>query len=157
MSTAEAQAIRALRVVLVDGRPERRRLVRQVLEGTGLMATVIGEADSQPAALALLDQHDADLVILEIQMPVQEGLGTVAALRDRFSRLRIVVCSFHRDVATKARALDQGADAYLDKPVSAEDLKAVLGRLFADFGPQRQSPLEGSPSPPHRWGEPVPQ
>lgn len=79
VSTAEAQAIRALRVVLVDGRPERRRLVRQVLEGTGLMATVIGEADSQPAALALLDQHDADLVILEIQMPVQEGLGTVAA------------------------------------------------------------------------------
>lgn len=157
MSTAEAQAIRTLRVVLVDVRSERRRLVRQVLEGPGLMATVIGEADSQPAALALLDRHDADLVILEIQMPVEEGLGTIGALRDRFSRLRIVVCSFRRDVATKARALDQGADAYLDKPVSADDLKAVLGRLFADVAPQRQSPLEGSPSPPYRWGEPVPQ
>jgi len=140
--------------VLVDARAERRRLVRQVLEGPGLMATVIGEADSQPAALALLDSHDADLVILEIQMPVQEGLETIAALRDRFSRLRIVVCSFHRDITTKARALDQGADAYLDKPVSADDLKAALGRLFADFAPQRQSPPEGWPSPPHHWASP---
>ena len=157
VSTAEAQDIRTLRVVLVDPRAERRRLVRQVLEGPGLMATVMGEADSQAATLVLLERHDVDLVILEIQMPVQEGLGTIAALRDRFSRLRIVVCSFHRDLATKARALDQGADAYLDKPVSADDLKAVLGRLFADFAPQRQSPLEGWPSSPHRWGEPASQ
>ena len=157
MSTAGVQDIRTLRVVLVDARAERRRLVRQVLEGPGVMATVIGEADSQPAALALLDRQDADLVILEIQMPVQEGLETIAALRDRFSRLRIVVCSFHRDRATKERALDQGADAYLDKPVSAVDLKAVLARLFADVAPQRQSALEGWPSPPHRRGAPASQ
>ena len=37
------------------------------------------------------------------------------------------------------------------------DLKAVLGRLFADFAPQRQSPPEGWPSSPHRWGEPASQ
>src|SRR5688572_30384909 len=108
VSTAGAQDIRTLRVVLVDARVERRPLMRQVLEGPGVMATVIGEADSQPAALALLDRHDAELVILEIQMPVQAGLETIAALRDRLLRLGIVVCSFHRDVATKARALDQG-------------------------------------------------
>ena len=65
-STVAAQAIRTLRVVLVDPKAERRRLVRQVLEGPGLMATVIGEADSQAAALALLERHDVDLVILEI-------------------------------------------------------------------------------------------
>ena len=67
VSTVEAQAIRTLRVVLVDPRAERRRLVRQVLEGPGLMATVMGEADSQAATLVLLERHDVDLVILEIQ------------------------------------------------------------------------------------------
>ena len=65
------------------------------------------------------------------------------ALRDRFSRLRIVVCSFHRDVATKACASIKGHDAYLDNPVSAADLKAVVGRLVAGFAPQRSRPRSG--------------
>jgi CheY-like chemotaxis protein len=116
----------ALRVMLVDTRPERRLLVRQLVESTGLAATDIGEAASTAEAMELLNHQDRDVAVVEIQMPVSGGLETIAALRSRSPGLRIMVCSFRCDSATKERALAQGADAYLDKPVSTLRLKALL-------------------------------
>ena len=122
----------ALRVLVVDVRPERRELVRHLVEGTGLVEGDVGEAGSSAEAMDLLDQTDRDLAVVEIQMPVPEGLETIAALRRRSSDLKIVVCSFHGDAATKERALAQGADTYLDKPVNAQSLAAALRRLFPE-------------------------
>lgn len=121
-----------LRVLLVDARPERRELVRHLVTGTGLVADDVGEAGSSAEAVDLLDQSDRDVAVVEIQMPVPEGLETIAALRRRSSELRIVVCSFQCDTATKEQALAQGADTYVDKPVNAESLAAVLRRLFPE-------------------------
>ncbi len=128
---AEEPDPRAFRVVLVDPQPERPQVMRHVVERSALAATVIAEADNKAGAVELLERSDAELVVLEIQ-PVEEGLDTIAALHSRWPRLRIVVCSFHRDEATKRRALDLGAGAYLDKPVGPAELTAVLRELFAD-------------------------
>jgi len=136
---------RGLRVLLVDIRPERRQLVRHLIESTGLAAPGIAEADDKARALELLDHYDADVVVLDIQMPVEEGLNTIAALRGRSPRLRIVVCSFHHEAATKARALAQGADAYLAKPVGAADLKRVLQRLSEEPPPGSRAPVRNHP------------
>jgi CheY-like chemotaxis protein len=130
-------------VLLVDARPERRELIRHLVEGTGLVGEDVGEAGSSAEAVELLDRSDRDLAVVEIQMPVPEGLETIAALRRRSSALKIVVCSFKVDEATKARALAEGADTYVDKPVNAESLAAVLRRLFpetAETGGLHQPP-----------------
>src|SRR5712691_11220143 len=106
VSTAEPEPDRnTLRVVLVDTRPERRQLVRHLVESTGLVATDIGEAANTAEAVELLDREDRDVVVVEIQMPVSQGLETIAALRSHSPGLRIVVCSFHCAPATKERAL----------------------------------------------------
>jgi CheY-like chemotaxis protein len=115
-----------LRVVLVDDRPDRRRLVRQIVVSTGLELTDTADADDGASAIALIEAQGADVAIVEIQMPIREGLAAITALRSRFSRLRIVVCSFHVDPATKQLALDAGADAYLDKPVRSEQLREAM-------------------------------
>jgi CheY-like chemotaxis protein len=138
-----------LRVVLVDSRADRRQLIRHLVEGTGLAAPDIAEAGSQAEAIALLGRHEVDVVIVEIQMPIDEGLETIAALRRFSSQIRIVVCSFHRDAATKEHARVRGADAYLDKPMGFATLKATLLELFPEFalgstGP----PPEAAPWPP---------
>jgi CheY-like chemotaxis protein len=138
----------ALRLMLVDTRPERRLLVRHLVESTGLAATDIGEAASTAEAIELLDHQDRDVAIVEIQMPVSQGLETIAALRSRSPGLRIVVCSFRCDSATKERALGQGADAYLDKPVSTSHLKALL----RGFGSE---PSSGSEAPPQEDLQPL--
>jgi DNA-binding NarL/FixJ family response regulator len=119
----------ALRVVLVDARDERRQVMRHVVEGTEAGATVVGQADSSATAIDVVGQQEADVVVLEIQMPLGQGLETVVALRKSFPNVGIVVCSFHLDPATKQQALAQGADAYLAKPIGPRDLNAVLRTL----------------------------
>jgi len=138
-----------LRVMLVDARPERRELIRHLVQGTGLAGIDVGEAGSGAEAVELLDRADRDVAVVEIQMPVNEGLETIAALRRRSPALRIVVCSFHGDRATKELALGGGADVYLDKPVSSETFKSVLRQFFPeapsvpDARPQERPPPTG--------------
>jgi two-component system chemotaxis response regulator CheY len=144
LSTFESTGTASLlRVLLVDARSERRELVRHLVESTGLADTDVGEAGSGAEAVELLDQADRDVAVVEIQMPVNKGLETIAALRRRSPALRIVVCSFHCDPVTKELALGGGADVYLDKPVSSETLKSVLREFFPEAPTVRDAlPLE---------------
>jgi two-component system chemotaxis response regulator CheY len=118
-----------LRTVLVDVRPERRLLFRNLVESTGMAGPDIAEAAGAAEAAELLEQADRDVVFVEIQ-PVNDGLETIAAVRSRSPGVRIVVCSFHGDPDTKAQALAGGADVYLDKPVSSFRLTTVLRGFF---------------------------
>jgi len=117
------------RVILVDTRPERLRVMRMLLDRSGLV-TVVGEADSQSSALEQAGREGADLAIVEIQMPVDEGLATVAALRRDFPELRIVVCSFDQNATTRRLADENGCDAYVGKPIDLGRLADLL-RHFA--------------------------
>jgi DNA-binding NarL/FixJ family response regulator len=117
------------RVVIVDVRAERLRVTRSLLERSGLV-DVVGETDSQTGALEVVARTSADLVLLEIQMPIDEGVATVGALRALFPDLRVVVCSFHQEAVARQRALEGGADAYLTKPIHLAALRALLGQFF---------------------------
>jgi len=135
-----------VRVVAVDTRRERRQVIRQLLEHSFRPAE-IAEADSRAAAIELVQRCHPDLVVLEIQMPLEEGLDTIAALRLASPRPRIVVCSFHRDAATIQDALDRGADAYVTKPASSGDLRAALGPLPVERASRHRPPNERPVSP----------
>ena len=106
--------------------------MRHVVAATGPAAPEIAEASTAAEATALLDDARCDIVLVEIQLPVEVGLETIAVLRSQSQHVRIVVCSFHGDEATKAQARAVGADAYLDKPVSSRSLQEVLRSLAAD-------------------------
>ncbi|MFN2502826.1 MAG: response regulator [Acidimicrobiales bacterium] len=130
----------ASRVVLVDARDDRRQLMRNVVGGDDAKSLLVGEADSSAAALAVVSEQQADVVILDVQMPLSEGLVTIAALRQSHPHLGIIVCSFDLDQATVQRVLDQGADMCLAKPVGRMDVLAALGRLRDDRQGAGQQP-----------------
>ncbi len=115
-----------VRIVAVDSRNERRHVMRRLLE-LCVEETEIGEADSREAAIELVGRCRPEVVVLEIAMPLQEGLDTITALRLLSPPPRIVVCSFQHDAATVQAALDRGADAYVKKPVGSVELRAALG------------------------------
>lgn len=117
---------RRTRLVLVDARQDRRSVMRQVFEHSGVDATVVAEADSGEAAVALVEQHRVQVAVVELPLPAPEGLAMVAQLRRRLPDLAIVVISFAGDTAIKEAALTGGADAYLVKPVSAREVMAVV-------------------------------
>lgn len=115
-----------VRVVVIDGRHDRRELMRYVVEQGGPDVSVVGYADGQDSAVEAVDRLQANAVLLEIQLPVDQGLDTISSLRHDYPALRIIVCSFHQDPITKRAALARGADAYLIKPLSPRDLHSLL-------------------------------
>ena len=112
------------RVVLIDPR-EERRAITSLLVGRCPTLTVVGLAGDLAEAEPQILAERADLALLEIQLPVTEGLSVITALRERFPALRIVVCSFHRDVTTREEALRRGAHGYLTKPLDIGELLAL--------------------------------
>ena len=115
-----------VRVVVIDDRHDRRQLMSYVVEQADADVSVVGYADGPVSAVQAVDQLKANTAVLEIQLPVTQGLDTISALRDDFPSLRIVVCSFHDPATTKRAALARGADAYLVKPLSPRDLHQLL-------------------------------
>jgi len=149
LATAIAVAPDDVRVVAVDTRHERRQVMRQLLEVTFTPAQ-IAEAEDRAAAIELVDRCHPDVVVLEIQMPLEEGLETISALQVMSPRPRIVVCSFRRDPAAIQGALDRGADAYLTKPASAAQIRTALGHLperVLRHRPPNERPVSPPPPP----------
>ncbi|MDQ1517658.1 MAG: hypothetical protein QOE80_3488 [Actinomycetota bacterium] len=138
-----------VRVVAVDSRSERRQVIRRLLEHS-FKPEEIAEADSRQSAIDLVDRCRPDLVVIEIQMPLEEGLETITALSLVSPRPRIVVCSFHRDAATVLAALDRGADAYVTKPAGSAELRAACGVPLPERNVRHRPPNERptSPAPP---------
>jgi len=115
------------RVVLIDPREERRAITNLIIKNCRPI-TVVGLAGSLGEAETQIRAEHAHAALVEIQMPVTQGLVTITALRNQFPDLRIVVCSFHSDPATREAARTHGADGYLNKPLEVDDLvEAIVG------------------------------
>jgi DNA-binding NarL/FixJ family response regulator len=112
-------------VVLLDPRDERRAITALLVDRSTLLS-VVGSVGTLAEAETRIRTGQAEVVLMEIQMPVAEGLDAVGALRHQFPDLWIVVCSFHADSATRAAARLQGADGYLSKPLQIDDLLTFL-------------------------------
>ena len=128
-----------VRVVMIDDRYDRRQLMSYVVEQAGDDVSIVGHADGPVTAVEAVGRLNATAVVLEIQIPVSQGLDTVSALRDDFPNLQIIVCSFHHDATTKRAALARGADAYLVKPLSPRGLHQLLRSARRDISGQRDS------------------
>jgi ActR/RegA family two-component response regulator len=137
-----------VRVVAVDSRAERLHVMRRLLEHS-FQSSEIAEADSREAAVELVGKCQPEVVVVEIQMPLEVGLETIEALSGMSPRPRIVVCSFRHDTATTRAALDRGADAYVAKPAGVADLRAALWAPSPDDSVRHRPPNERpvSPSP----------
>jgi DNA-binding NarL/FixJ family response regulator len=126
ISKAAAVSTADTRVVVIDDHYDRRRVMAYVVEQCGPDISVVGYADGCATAVETVDRLDANVVLLEIQLPTAQGLDTISALRRDKPSLRIVVCSFHNDAVTRESALERGADVYVSKPISPRDLYPAL-------------------------------
>ena len=120
-------------ILVVEDDPAVRNLVTCALDVHGYRTR---EAAMATAALAdLTCARDISLVILDLGLPDRDGADVIAALRG-WSRTPVIVLSARQEDADKVAALDAGADDYLTKPFSVEELLArvrvALRRLAYD-------------------------
>jgi len=120
-------------VLVVEDQNLGRIYVKAILEKIELHCL---EAENGEEALDLLASQDCDLMLIDMQMPVMDGLELVKAVRQRErvtgyrKKLPIIVLSVEKEGMVDA-AMQLGVSDYLIKPASAEELMPILQRLLA--------------------------
>lgn len=116
-------------ILVADDEPKIRRLLSINLASLGY--EVICAVDG-PSALQVFEDHQPDLVLLDIMMPGLDGYDVLTRIR-RTSNCAVILLTAKDQIEDKIRAFDLGADDYLPKPFALEELfgrvRAVLRRL----------------------------
>ena len=137
------------KIILADDEERWRLIVHDFLEQEGYQ--VYEAADGQQAVDLLRAHPDAALVILDIMMPVMDGLEACREIR-RFSQVPVLMVTAREDEETEVSGMRVGADQYISKPIKMrafmERVKALLRRSGKDrellcFGPLELDPASG--------------
>ena len=122
----------AVRLAIVDDHILFRKGLRALLSGySGI--EVVCEAGNGQELLELLDQGiSPNVILMDMQMPILDGLQTTRLLRTQFPDMRVVIISMHDDPSLVSTVLAEGAHSYLVKNTSPEEMrKAVLAAAAA--------------------------
>ena len=111
------------RILVVDDSGLARRGTRRVLEGAGY---AVAEAEDGMAALERYFVEKPDLVVLDLVMKGMYGIDVLAKLRQLDPEARVIVLSADIQTSSRQMVTDAGAAAFLNKPVTSEDLLAAV-------------------------------
>src|SRR6202171_4029953 len=113
-------------ILVVDDDPQIRRVMRATLTAQGY--TIVEARDGQEA-LEKLRSERPDLVLLDMNMPVMDGLEACREIR-RDSEVPVIMLTVRSAEKDKVRALDAGADDYVVKPFGIQELLARVRALL---------------------------
>jgi DNA-binding NtrC family response regulator len=127
------------RILIVDDEPSIRLGFRVALEVAGYE---VAEAADGAAALEQLRNDPADLALLDLWMPLLDGMGTLRCLRDEGIDVPVVVVTAHGSIPLACQAMKLGAVEVLPKPVEPAALRqtvfeALVRRAHAGCEPDR--------------------
>jgi len=138
-----SQAVPApLRIALADDQALVRSGLKALLAGFDTLSLVLEASDGQ-ALLDALAHTRVDVVLSDIRMPGMDGLGLVRALRERGDTTPVVLLTTFDDAALPLRAVEAGAQGFLLKDASPEDLLEAITRAAA--GETLLSPVPTDP------------
>ncbi len=122
-----------LRILVAEDNGVNQLLMRRLLERAGHAVTI---AHNGEQALQACAEDAFDVVLMDVQMPVMDGLEATARLRRREeaggARLPIIALTAHAMAGDRERCLAAGMDGYVTKPVQPAQLFAAIGELLAE-------------------------
>jgi two-component system chemotaxis response regulator CheY len=123
----------AINILIVDDSSTMRKIVLRNLKQTGLAVGEVHQAGDGQEALAILADHPVGLILSDWNMPNMDGLGLVQAVRGNsaFAHIRIIMITTEGGDAKVSEALASGANGYVKKPFTAEDLEKQLAPVMA--------------------------
>jgi two-component system OmpR family response regulator len=116
-----------MKILLVEDEPTLRRQLRQSLEAAGY---VVDEADNGRDAQFLGDTESFDAVVLDLGLPVLDGLTVLQRWRAAGRTMPVLILTARDNWSEKVAGIDAGADDYLTKPFHTEELLARLRALI---------------------------
>ncbi len=132
---------RPARLVLADDSEDIRLLLRLQLTAQGY--DVVAEATSGPEAMALVEQHRPDVVLLDMAMPGGDGLSAIPGIRRVSPETKVIALSGFSASELAGAALEAGAMAYVEKGASDALLRALRDAVpeLSSTAPPRMMPL----------------
>lgn len=125
---------RALRILVAEDNPVNQRVITALLERRGHSVHV---ASNGAAALAIQEREHFDIVFMDVQMPVLDGLETCRRIRARERKtgehVPIVAMTAHAMSGDRERCLEAGMDEYLSKPVQLPELDRAMETVCRPF------------------------
>ncbi|CAH2713675.1 Transcriptional regulatory protein OmpR [Neobacillus rhizosphaerae] len=120
-------------IAVVDDEVKIRDMVKTYLHSEGFETL---EAGDGTAAVQLVENHEVDLMLLDVMMPHKDGLQTLREIRLKHKKLPVIMLTAKSEEIDKLLGLEMGADDYITKPFSIRELaariRAVLRRSSTD-------------------------
>jgi DNA-binding NarL/FixJ family response regulator len=120
---------RLIRIMIADDHPMMREGIAATLQAEGDME-VVGTAGNGEEAIAQFARHRPDVSLVDLQMPVKDGLDAIVAIRALHPDARIVVLTTFSGDARVIGALKAGASAYLLKDVAGAELASTIRHVY---------------------------
>jgi CheY-like chemotaxis protein len=147
---AAADPARSL-ILIVEDNLVNQKVIKGLLQRKGYRMETAGDGSQ---ALAMLEHHSFDAILMDVQMPVMDGLEATRRIRalERWRGIPIVAMTAHAMSGDRERCLAAGMNAYLPKPVNSAELFRVLESYLGEERAARAAPApiakESSPIDP---------
>jgi DNA-binding response OmpR family regulator len=127
------------RVLVVDDEPLMRGVIKRLL---GIEGYEVLEAEDGTGALEMLRKEPPDIVLLDVNLPLRDGLDILGDLRS-VSDVPVILVSARGEEADRVVGLKMGADDYVVKPFSAAELSARVATVLRRARPAAAAPAAG--------------
>ncbi len=131
----------ARRILVAEDNPVNQRLMRRLLEKRGHAVTMVSNGRE---ALAALGGEEFDLILMDVQMPVLDGVETTARIRmpenRQWRHIPILAVTAHASADSRRSLLGAGMDGVLSKPVDPADLYKTIDQFTRDGRPSSAKP-----------------
>ena len=136
----------ALDILLVEDNPVNQKLATRVLERMGHRISL---AIDGAEAVRMTAEHLYEIVLMDVQMPVMDGLDATRAIRQREEQTRwhqkILAMTANAMQGDRDRCLQAGMDGYVSKPVDRQELVAEIERVLGTVLPVVRASVDASP------------
>jgi len=121
-----ANVIKSYRVLVVEDNSLSQELIKKHLTNMGIESTLAGHGAE---ALTLLEQYDFDAVLMDVHMPIMNGIATTQYIRQqaKYATLPIIALSAGVTEFERNNCIACGMDGFIAKPILVNELQAVLG------------------------------
>lgn len=136
-----------IRLLLVDDQTIIRQGLRSLLEAKPDL-TVVGEAENGQQAIAQVEALHPDVVLMDIRMPVMDGVAATRLLHQQFSHVKVLVLTTFDDDDYVLQAMRVGARGYLLKDTHSDDLAEAIRAVHKGYTQMGPGLLEKALTPP---------
>ncbi len=145
-SVAPTTSLLGARVLLAEDNPINQQVAVELLQAAGVAVEVAGNGQE---ALNAVQARPYDAVLMDLQMPVMDGLQATRAIRaiDRLRQMPIIAMTASVMAGDRERCIEAGMNDHISKPISIEQLMTTLARWLPARSPAAAAAPPAAPGP----------